>query len=53
MGLNTDFLEMNAEPMILFVYSVVLITTVYKVINYLLAKINITVFEQNTAISII
>jgi hypothetical protein len=50
---STDFVAMNAEPFVLFFYSVVLITTVYKIVNYLLAKINISVFEQNTAISII
>ena len=53
MNLNTDFLDMNAESIILFLHSVVLTVTVYKFINYLLAKVNISIFEQNTAISII
>ena len=44
---------MNSEQIILFLYSVVLITTVYKIVNFLLAKVKISVFEQNTAISII
>ena len=44
---------MNFEQIILFLYSVILITTLYKTINYLLAKINISIFEQNTAISIL
>jgi hypothetical protein len=44
---------MNFEQIILFVYAVILISTVYKIVNFLLAKVNITVFEQNTAISIL
>lgn len=50
---NTDFLLMNSEQIILFFYSVILITTVYKIVNFLLAKVKISIFEQNTAISII
>ena len=52
-GVTTDFLYMNSEQIIFFIYSVILITTVYKILNFLLAKINIMVFEQNTAIAII
>lgn len=44
MNLNSDFLEMNAESVILFLYSVVLTVTVYKFINFLLAKVNISIF---------
>lgn len=44
MSLNSDFLEMNAESVILFLYSVVLTVTVYKFINFLLAKVNISIF---------
>ena len=43
-SMNTDFLEMNSEQIILFLYSIVLITTVYKVVNFLLAKVKISVF---------
>lgn len=44
MNLNSDFLEMNAESVILFLYSVVLTVTVFKFINFLLAKVNISIF---------
>lgn len=50
---TTDFIAMNTQNFILFLYSTIMITTVYKIVNYLLAKINISVFEQNTGISII
>lgn len=53
MSMSTDFLAMNVEPIILFLYSVVLTVTVYKFVNYLLGKVNISIFDQNTAISII
>lgn len=51
LGVSTDFLAMNAESLILFLYSLLLTATVYKFVNYLLAKVNISIFEQNTAIS--
>lgn len=53
MGMSTDFLAVNGESIVLFVYSVIMTVTVYKFVNYLLAKVNISIFDQNTAISML
>lgn len=44
-GISNDFLALNAESIILFLYSVVLIMTVYKFVNYLCSKIYFLPFE--------